>query len=223
MTEQITWTNDTAALGDLVPWERNPKRISRTHAARLLEYWQRIGQFQTIAIGPSGEVYDGHQRLSVLLAANGKGYRVDVRRSSRPLTDKEREELVIAAHVGTTGSFDWDALSGWDADELQGWGFDAELLADWNTGAAALATMLEAALLEPSEDWDAAMGRLPDTDRSPYQQMTFTLHDEQVETVRAALAMAKNLGEFKDTNNENSNGNALAFICETFITDHGQG
>lgn len=152
MTEQITWTNDTAALGDLVPWERNPKRISRTHAARLLEYWQRIGQFQTIAIGPSGEVYDGHQRLSVLLAANGKGYRVDVRRSSRPLTDKEREELVIAAHVGTTGSFDWDALAGWDADELQGWGFDAELLADWNAGAAALATMLEAEQPAPLDD-----------------------------------------------------------------------
>ena len=216
VTEQITWTNDTAALGDLVPWERNPKRISRTHAARLLEYWQRIGQFQTIAIGPSGEVYDGHQRLSVLLAANGKGYRVDVRRSSRPLTDKEREELVIAAHVGTTGSFDWDALAGWDADNLQQWGFDAETLDTWRGDASALAVMLD------TTTWDDAFASLPDSDRAPFQQMTFTLHDEQAEVVKDALRLAQTMGDFEDTGNENSNGNALARICETFLTDHGQ-
>lgn len=138
----ITWRNDTATLGELVPWERNPKRISKSHAKRLLDYWHRIGQFQTVAVGPGGEVYDGHQRLSVLLAAHGKGYSLDVRRASRALTEKERQELVIAAHVGTTGSFDWDELSGWDAEALQGWGMDAELLADWRTDLAGLDAML---------------------------------------------------------------------------------
>ncbi len=142
--DDLTWTAGSATLGELVPWERNPKAISKHNAERLLDYWQRIGQFQTIAIGPAGEVYDGHQRLSVLKAAFGPSYRIDVRRASRALTEAEREELVIAAHVGTVGSWDWDALASWDAGELRGWGFDTELLHEWNADAENLREMLSA-------------------------------------------------------------------------------
>ena len=139
----ITWQPVTVALADLTPWERNPKRISKAHAARLLDLWERLGQFQTIAIGPAGEVYDGHQRLSVLKAAHGAGYEVQALQSSRALTEAEREELTVAAHVGTVGQFDWDALSGWDADNLQSWGFDAETLANWQTDIGALREMID--------------------------------------------------------------------------------
>ena len=156
----VTWTPVTVSLDKLTPWERNPKRISKQHAQRLLELWDRLGQFQTIAIGPAGEVYDGHQRLSVLKAAHGPRFEVQALQADRALTEKEREELTVAAHVGTTGQFDWDALSGWDAGDLQAWGFDAELLGEWNAGAAALATMLEAEQQEgPGGDPGAALER----------------------------------------------------------------
>jgi hypothetical protein len=68
---------------------------------------------------------------------------------------------------------------------------------------------------------DEAFGKLPQDDRAPFQQMTFTLHDEQAETVREAMKLAKVQGAFIDTGNENGNGNALARICETYITEHG--
>lgn len=139
----VTWQPVTVQLSALVPWDRNPKTISKSHAKRLLDLWKRLGQFQTIAIGPAGEVYDGHQRLSVLKAAHGPRFEVTALQSDRALTEKEREELTVAAHVGTTGQFSWDELSSWDAGDLQTWGFDAELLQDWNAGAAALATMLD--------------------------------------------------------------------------------
>lgn len=139
----VTWTPTTIPLRALTPWERNPKRISKTHAARLLDLWERLGQFQTIAIGPSGQVYDGHQRLSVLNAKHGASYEVQALQSSRALSEKEREELTVAAHVGTTGQFDWDALSGWDAGDLQSWGFDTETLTNWQTDIGALRTMIE--------------------------------------------------------------------------------
>jgi len=139
----ITWQPVTVALASLTPWERNPKRISKSHAGRLLDLWQRLGQFQTIAIGPAGEVYDGHQRLSVLKAKHGTGYEVQALQSSRALTEQEREELTIAAHSGTTGTWDWDALSGWDADNLQQWGFDGETLTNWQADIGALRTMIE--------------------------------------------------------------------------------
>lgn len=73
------------------------------------------------------------------------------------------------------------------------------------------------------EGWTSAFNKLPDEDRAPFQQMTFTLHDEQVEQVKAALMAAKALGPFVDSPNENSNGNALARIAELFVTEHGQG
>lgn len=60
---EITWTNVVVTLGELVPWDHNPKGITEGNARRLLEFWKQIGQFQTIAIGPNNEVYDGHQRL----------------------------------------------------------------------------------------------------------------------------------------------------------------
>jgi len=43
-----------------------------------------------------------------------------------------------------------------------------------------------------------------------------------VEQVQAALSIAKGMGPF-DSPNENSNGNALARVCETFNTEHGNG
>ncbi len=155
----INWHNVTVKLKDLTPWEHNPKSISKAHAKRLLDYWQRVGQFQSIAIGPGGEVYDGHQRLSVLRAAYGDDYEIDARQSDIALTDEQRKELVIAAHVGTTGQFDWDALSGWDASQLQEWGMDGETLASWRADATALTEMLEAAKEQPAEDPGAQIDR----------------------------------------------------------------
>lgn len=59
------------------------------------------------------------------------------------------------------------------------------------------------------------MPSLPTGDRSPFQQMTFTVSDEQAETIKAALGEAKKV-PFGDTGNDNSNGNALARIAEAY-------
>jgi len=182
----ITWTPTTVALSKLKPWERNPKRISKTHAARLLELWERLGQFQTIAIGPGGEVYDGHQRLSVLKAKHGGGYVVQVLQASRELTEAEREELTIAAHSGTTGSWDWDALANWDVENLTAWGLDEELLKDWNAGATALREMLAA------DGGAAEQNLIPDEDRYKEQYGVIVICDdaEHQEIVYNALREA---------------------------------
>lgn len=56
---------------------------------------------------------------------------------------------------------------------------------------------------------------LPDGDKAPFQQMTFTLADEQAEQIKNAIADIKATEEYKYTEtlgNENSNGNALYLI-----------
>jgi len=47
MAEPITWTNDTRRLGDLVPWEHNPREINtkeiNTKEVRRLGRLPRLG------------------------------------------------------------------------------------------------------------------------------------------------------------------------------------
>lgn len=148
----LTWANERRRLRELVAWEHNPRQIGKAQAARLTDSLEQFGQIHAIAIGPDGEIYDGHQRTNVWAAVDkfGPDYEVDVRVASRPLTEAERRKLVTYLHSGTTGDWDWDALSGWDVGELVTWGFDAEQVAAWDNDAANLRTMIEAEV-EPSE------------------------------------------------------------------------
>ena len=123
MAEPITWTNQTRRLSELKPWPRNPRQIKTDQAKRLVESFEQFGQVETIAVGPDGEVYNGHQRLNVLMAQYGKDYAVEVRVSSCPLTEKEREKLTVFLHKGAAGEWDFDTLSEWDMDDLLDWGF----------------------------------------------------------------------------------------------------
>lgn len=136
------WTNVTVPLSSLVPWEHNPRTLTKRQAQRLLKSWAELGQFQTVAIGPGGEVYDGHQRLNALLTVYGADYTVEARQSERELTDDERAALTLAANI-PAGAWDWDKLAAWDTEKLTQWGMDDEALRTWNADSAALATMLE--------------------------------------------------------------------------------
>lgn len=128
MTKQrnaITWTNEQRTLRDLLPWARNPRVIKQKQAARLVESVNDFGQVETLAIGPANELYNGHQRLSVLAGAYGLDYTVDVRVASRPLSEKERERLTVYLHKGAAGEWDFDILANeFEVDELLAWGFE---------------------------------------------------------------------------------------------------
>lgn len=170
MMSDLTWTNVTVRLGDLKPWANNPRFSTRTQARRLLASWKELGQFQTVAIGPGCEVYDGHQRLSALLTVYGPEYEIDARRASRALTDDERQKLVITAHVGTVGSWDWDKLSGWDTPQMQEWGMDSDTLRAWNLDALNLREMLGAD--DPNAEWEG----MPEFENSPLASRTLFVH-----------------------------------------------
>lgn len=98
---------------------------------------------------------------------------------------------------------------------------DAELLRATGYDGDDVDALLAALAIPGGDMWASALDGLPDEDRAPFQQMTFTLHDEQAEQVKRAIEAAKDLGPF-DSPNENSNGNALARICEVFVGDYGQ-
>jgi len=86
---------------------------------------------------------------------------------------------------------------------------------------------------EPLEDWGMDVGgfdvleedmtddfTLPDGDKEPFQQQTYTLADEQAEQIKNAIADVKQTEEYKYVEtfgNENSNGNALYLIIMQWV------
>ena len=94
----------------------------------------------------------------------------------------------------------------------------ADLLAGVTTEDPAVRAMLDS-IGKDSGIFDVGEVSPPtmlDGDRSPFRQMTFTVHDSQFEQVEEAIKKAKAKGGGNSDVNENSNGNALAFICGEF-------
>jgi hypothetical protein len=113
--------------------------------------------------------------------------------------------------------FDWiTQMARYDRDILN------DLMAQVETDSEVLQSLLsdmaesEGIIPPTGDDWENAFDRLPNEDRATFQQMTFTLHDSQVETVKRAITLANGAGAY-DSANENGNGNALARICEVYI------
>lgn len=122
---EFIWVNDNIRLGDIDPWEYNPRLSTKKQAERIVQSHNDFGQVDVFAVGPRNEagkypLYNGHQRHSAWLAEFGPDYMVDVRRCSRELTTEERQALTGYLHSGAVGSWNWDILPSIDQDILGG-------------------------------------------------------------------------------------------------------
>ena len=143
----IEWTPVKVKLGNLFHWAENPVTLTKAQAKKLLKSTEKLGRMQTLAIGPPNgngkhPLYDGHQRVNVWGGAFGMDLEVNALQSSRPLTDDERHAVPVMLRTAM-GSFDWDVLSSWPAEDLTQWGMDDNLLTDWKRDIAALGNLIE--------------------------------------------------------------------------------
>ena len=191
-------------LANPVNWRVHPK----SQQDALAKVLNRVGWVQDVIVNQqTGHVVDGH--LRVALAISNKEDVIPV--VYVDLTEDE-EKLVLASldtlsHMAVT-----------DEDML------AALLNEIKAGDESLAELVAGlgaemdVILEPDNaDWSEAFGGVPDGDRAPFQQMTFTLHDTQAEIVQQAIKAAIKAGGFATSPNANSNGNAIARICEAYL------
>ena len=205
-------------LADLTPDPRNARKHNPRNVGMLEKALGEVGAARSIVIDERGVVLAGNATIEAAARAGIEKVQVvdadgetiiAVRRTG--LTAKQKSRLALYDNR-TAELADWDAdviadLLATERELLDGLFADDEL---------ARLTMTASAI-----DDAAAYGALPSEDRAPFQQMTFTLHDTQVQTINEATKIAKAQGAFVDSENENSNGNALARICETYITEHG--
>ena len=117
------------------------------------------------------------------------------------LTEDQQREFLIKDNT-SGGEWDWEVLANeWNSEELEAWGLD---LVGFDLNSDDLGTEFS----------------LPDGDKAPFQQMTFTLADEQAEQIKNAIADIKKTEEYKYSEtmgNENSNGNALYLIVMQWL------
>jgi hypothetical protein len=137
----------------------------------------------------------GNMRLRALKELGEKEAHVKILPAETPV--EKLKAYTIKDNVGF-GEHDWDLLANeWDAELLNEWGVDVPT--EW--------------AVNPDEFGEGFS--LPDGDKAPFQQMTFTLADEQAIQIQNAIADIKQTEYYKyaeTMGNENSNGNALYLI-----------
>lgn len=173
----------------------NPRIIKDDKFAKLVKSINEFPQMlnlRPIVVNDDMVVLGGNMRLKACKEAGLK--EIPIIKASE-LTEQQQKEFIVKDNVGY-GEWDWsDLANNWDSEQLEEWGLDIPGFSD---------------VEDLGENFS-----LPDGDKAPFQQMTFTLADEQATQIKNAIEDIKGTEEYKyaeTMGNENSNGNALYLI-----------
>lgn len=173
----------------------NPRIIKDDKFAKLVKSINEFPQMlklRPIVVNDDMVVLGGNMRLKACKEAGLK--EVPIIKASE-LTEQQQKEFILKDNVGY-GEWDWsDLANNWDSEQLEEWGLDIPGFSN---------------VEDLGENFS-----LPDGDKAPFQQMTFTLADEQATQIKNAIDEIKGTDEYKyaeTMGNENSNGNALYLI-----------
>lgn len=173
----------------------NPRLIKDDKFKKLVQSikdFPEMLEIRPIIVNKDMIILGGNMRYKACKEAGLKDVPVKV----VDLTEDQQREFLIKDNT-SGGEWDWEVLANeWDNEELESWGLD---LVGFDID---------------SEDYGEDFS-LKDGDKEPFQQMTFTLADEQAEQIKNAIADIKATEDYKyaeTLGNENSNGNALYLI-----------
>jgi hypothetical protein len=173
----------------------NPRLIKDDNFKKLVQSikdFPEMLNIRPIVVNQDMIILGGNMRYKACKEAGLKEIPVIV----TDLTEEQQREFLIKDNT-SGGEWDFEMLANeWDVDLLDDWGLD---VGGFDLDSDELGTDFS----------------LPDGDKAPFQQMTFTLADEQAEQIKNAIADIKTTEEYKyceTLGNENSNGNALYLI-----------
>jgi hypothetical protein len=184
------------ALSEVTINPNNPRSIKDERFEKLVKSIQEFPEMlklRPIVVDNNMVVLGGNMRLQACKKAKLK--KVWIIKASE-LTEEQKKEFIIKDNIGF-GEWDWEMLANeWETEKLEEWGLE---IPGFDVNADELGTNFT----------------LPDGDKAPFQQMTFTLADEQATVIKNAIDEMKGTQEYKyaeTMGNENSNGNALYLI-----------
>jgi len=183
------------SISSIKPNPSNPRIIKDDKFKKLVKSLQdfpEMSKVRPIGVNKDMIVLGGNMRLKAMKEAGWKEAPVEI----VDWPEEKQREFIIKDNVGF-GEWDWGMIANeWDAVELEEWGVD-----------------IPGFDVNPNEMGEGFS--LPEGDKAPFQQMTFTLADEQATVIKNAIADIKTTEEYKyaeTMGNENSNGNALYLI-----------
>ena len=188
-------------IGNVIPNEKNPRYIRDPKFNKLvssIKGFPEMLEKRPIVVDENMIVLGGNMRLNACKKAGLKEVWIDV---AEGWSEKQKSEFIIKDNVGF-GEWDWEVL----ANE-----WNTQLLEDW---------ALDLPGFDVNEDDLSDEFSLPEGDKEPFQQQTYTLADEQATVIKNAIADIKKTDEFKYVEtfgNENGNGNALYLIIMQWI------
>ena len=186
---------ETISINKIKLNPNNPRLIKDDKFTKLVQSikdFPEMLNIRPIVVNDDMIILGGNMRFKACKEAGLK--EVPIIKASGLSAEKQREFLIKDNVSG--GEWDWTLLQEWDALELESWGVD---MVGFDLDSDELGTDFS----------------LPEGDKAPFQQMTFTLADEQAEQIKNAIADIKETEEYKyaeTMGNENSNGNALYLI-----------
>lgn len=185
-------------ISSIHPNPKNPRIIKDDRFKKLIKSIQefpKMMELRPIIIDNDGMILGGNMRFKALQELKYKDIPDEWVKRAETLTDEEKQRFIIEDNI-PFGEWDWEMLANeWDQEELQGWGLEFPIFAKDN-------------------DYGTSF-TLPSGDKEPFQQMTFTLADQQADLIKNAITDIKKTEEYKyceTMGNENTNGNALYLI-----------
>lgn len=190
---------------DLIPYVNNTRTHDEKQIAQVASSIKEFGFTNPVLIDSDNGIIAGHGRI---LAAQKLKLEQVPCIVLDGLTDAQKKAYVIADNqLALNAGWDLDKLK-LEVENLNELDFDIELLG------------FDDDFLELITDVECELPSLQEGDRDPFQQKTFTLHDEQADIIDDAITKAKTNPVIDSGINENSNGNAIAYICEQWLNNH---
>ena len=203
---KLSWKTEQRFVKDLMIAEINPRKISKEQKEALQRSLEKFNLADIPVLNTDNTIISGNQRLQILYELGKGDEKIDVRVPNRKLTDEELKEYMLIANTHA-GIFDVELLEAHFEDVNID--FDIQLVDEKGK-----ITVKEHQRSISQEDFGTDFS-LASGDKSPFQQMTFTLSDDQAEFIKNAMTDIKKTDEFKyceTFGNENGNGNALYLL-----------
>jgi len=198
-SKQIENTTVTSLIAD----DKNFNKGSEVGAEMIRKSFQKFGAGRSILLDKNNRIIAGNKSVEysgiedVLIVESDGTQLIAVKRTDIDLDSPQGREMALADNASAKANIVFDA-------ELVEAELGEAVCEEWKIETG---VKLDD---EMSEDFT-----LPSGDKEPFQQMTFTLADEQATQIKNAIADIKQTDEYKyaeTMGNENSNGNALYLI-----------
>ena len=192
------------SIEKLVPYAMNARTHTDAQVAQIAGSIKQFGFNNPVLIDADDGLIAGHGRV---MAARKLNLSAVPCIRLKHLSEVQKKAYILADNrIALNSGWDYELLEN-EMRDLKDENFN---LGDLGFDEKELQMIADVRPLDEMPD-------LPSGEKQPFQQKTFTLHDEQCAVVDDAIMLART-NPLADTGlNENSNGNALALICEQWL------